>query len=477
MKLSDLMTNWSGSNPDVSGVALDSRKVESGFLFAALKGTNLDGRKFINKALENGAVCILTHVGTPQPDMPDCIAWVAVDDPAAELAKISARFYIPQPKHHVCITGTNGKTSVADMVRQIWQLCGVQGASVGTLGVIADGYYQDLGMTSPDPVTLHQELSKLAKSDISHVALEASSHGLEQRRLEGVKPDIIAFTNFTQDHLDYHNTMDEYRRAKLRLFTELADADSCAVVNADGAGADAFINAAKQRGLPLKTVGVSGYDLTLEKSDVYGDGFALSFNLSNKTYDIHLPLVGRFQVDNALLAFMIAVQSGCLIDDAVVALSKLQPIRGRMQRVGSHPVYVDYAHTPDGLETALKSLRPHCSGKLHLVFGCGGDRDQEKRQVMGQIAGNLADYIVVTDDNPRSESPDDIRAMVMVGCPEAENIGDREQAIRHAISVLEKDDVLLVAGKGHETGQIYGDQVRPFNDVDVTEKILQVAHV
>ncbi len=477
MKLSDVISGHMGPDPEISDLVLDSRQVQPGVVFAALKGTQVDGRTFIPQALSNGAVAILTHADTPKPEGCEA-AWLAVEDPASLLAQIAAQFYAPQPQHLMCITGTNGKTSVADLLRQLCLACGDEAASVGTLGVCTANTRQDLGMTSPDAITLHKALQSLAKSGVTHVALEASSHGLDQRRLDGVVPSVVAFTNLTQDHLDYHGSMAAYAQAKLRLFDRLATPTTKAVIWKDAPGADLFLDHAELNGLPVITCGHgSDVSVRLLNRQAHETGQALAFEVNGEPFAAELPLVGAFQAHNALLALAMAHSLDMPTAELVRALESLQPIPGRMQRVGRSAVYVDYAHTPDGLETALQAISEHARGVVHVVLGCGGDRDRDKRAKMGAIAQRLADHVIVTDDNPRREDPASIRAAILTGCPKATEIADRRAAIHQAMQNLGDGDVLLIAGKGHEQGQILADRTVPFDDVKVAQEALEAVDV
>jgi len=448
---------------DIAGLTCDSRAVRPGYLFAALPGTRVDGRDFIDAAVEKGAVAVLAPVGTR--------ADVSVIEDAnvrQRFARMAANFYGDQPAHVAAITGTNGKTSTASFLRQIWQQLGCKAASVGTLGVHGTGFDEPGTLTTPDPVQLHDTLSRLAKGGIDHLAMEASSHGLEQFRLDGVRIEAAGFTNISRDHLDYHGTMQAYLAAKLRLFSQVLDEDGTAVINADSAEGQDIAAAALQRDLQVMTFGRGGQDIQLIAQVAHSDGQTLSLRINDQDVEINLPLAGSFQVENALCALGLAIAMGADARKAAQALESLDGVPGRLQKVGNvrgAAVYVDYAHTPDALQTVLQALRPHASGKLHVLFGCGGDRDAGKRPQMGEVATVHADRIIVTDDNPRSEDPDHIRAEIISACPTAIEISDRRQAIHNAVQALGDGDVLVLAGKGHEQGQIVGDEVRPFDDV------------
>ena len=458
---------------DVTGLTADSRKVESGFIFAALKGVAADGRDYIPQAIEAGAIAIL---GEDLPDIDGAVA-IDVDNARLALAKASARFYPTQPETIIGITGTNGKSSTVDFLRQIWTHAGLQAASMGTLGAIGPKGSIDLGHTTPDPVAIHETLSTLAHDGVSHVAMEASSHGLAQFRLDGVKLTSVAFTNLTQDHLDYHKTMEEYRAAKLRLFGDLAPNGCPAVVNADSGERTAFEAEAKAHGLNVISVGWRGSDLKIEELMPRATGQRLFLNWRGERAAVDLPLIGEFQALNALTAAGLALGEGMDLQTVCDGLSKLKPVKGRLEYVGESDsgagVFVDYAHTPAGLDVLIRAARPHTAGRLIIVFGCGGDRDKGKRAQMGEIAAKHADHVIVTDDNPRSEDPARIRADVLSTVPQGREIGDRGEAIRTAISELKKGDTLLIAGKGHETGQIIGDKVVPFSDQDTAMAALK----
>lgn len=463
----------------IEGLTADSRKVRPGFMFAAIPGTAADGRRFMPSALAGGAAAILTTADTD-------LAAFGVDNVAVPvlratdvrraLALMAAKFYGRQPDVTVAVTGTSGKTSVADFTRQIFTLCGRRAASIGTIGVVKPdgGVYGAL--TTPDPVTLAQLLAYLAGEGVSHLAFEASSHGLDQRRLDGVRIKAAAYTNLGRDHLDYHPTVEDYLAAKLRLFDTLLPDDGVAVVNLDDRHADAVVHASTRRGLTVIGVGTS------EACDIYlvsvsRDGYAQDVVIrhAGRDYRVRLALIGDYQAGNAALAAGLAIAAGEAPDDVFQALGSLKGVNGRLEVVGvanGAPVIVDYAHKPDALEAALAALRPFASGRLISVFGCGGDRDKGKRPIMGAISARAADITIVTDDNPRTEDPAEIRRAVMVQAPGAIEIGDRHEAIAHALSIARAGDVVLIAGKGHETGQIVGDRVLPFCDHDVIRDVL-----
>lgn len=465
---------------EITGLTCDSRKVKPGYLFAAFPGAHADGREFIAEALGRGAVAVLAPPGTHlyPPTLP--VRLLNVENPRRALALMAARFYNRQPATIAAVTGTNGKTSVVSFVRQIWARLGRPAASMGTLGTVAPGVETVGGLTTPDAVDLHRDLAALAEAGASHLAFEASSHGLAQYRLDGVEVKAAGFTNLTRDHLDYHGTMDAYGAAKLRLFTDVTVGDGAAVINADDPAAPAFIKAARKRGLAVITYGTAGEALRLQRCEPLGDGQRLRIIVDGQPHDVVLPLVGAFQAMNALCALGLAIATGSDAGAAVAALAGLEGVRGRLQMAARHPngapVFVDYAHTPDALDAVLKTLRPHVKGRLIVVFGCGGNRDAGKRPQMGRIAEERADMAFVTDDNPRGENPAAIRRQILAASPRAREIGDRRQAINAAVASLGPDDLLLVAGKGHESGQIVGDAVIPFDDVTVVgEAVVEVA--
>lgn len=474
MKLRDLIEGYAGPGADteITGLTADSRKVQAGYVFAALQGVIADGRDYIPGALKAGAVAV---IGRDLPAM-EAIALEA-DEPRLALAKAAARFYARQPELTVAITGTNGKSSTVDFLRQIWASAGLQAASMGTLGAIGPSGHIDLGHTTPDPVAIHATLDTLAGEGVTHAAMEASSHGLAQFRLDAVRLGAVAFTNLTQDHLDYHNTMDEYRGAKLRLFSELAPRGVPAVVNADSDQRLFFEDAAKQAGLDVVSVGWRGEDLKIEELMPKATGQRIFLDWRGEKAAVDLPLIGEFQALNALTAAGLALVTGTPLQDVATGMAALKPVKGRLEFVGQTRegagVFVDYAHTPAGLDVLIRAARPHTAGRLVVVFGCGGDRDKGKRPLMGGVAAKHADHVIVTDDNPRSEDPASIRADVLAGTPGGVEIGDRGEAIRRAVADLEKGDTLLIAGKGHETGQIIGDKVIPFSDQDTAMDALK----
>ncbi len=466
MKLSALIDGWRGSpDPEVEGLTADSRTVRPGYVFAALPGAKADGRAFIAQAVERGAVAVIASPGTSAP-----VPVLADREPRRALALAAARFFGRQPETVAAVTGTNGKTSVAAFVRQIFAACGHSAASLGTVGVVAPSGERPLAHTTPDPVVVHAELARLAEEGVTHLALEASSHGLDQHRLDGVRIKAAAFTNLTRDHLDYHPNFEAYRAAKLRLFADLLPAGGAAVLDADSEEAVHFGAVALARGLRSITVGAHGSEIRLLSRDAHLDGQTLTVEAFGARRTIRLPLTGGFQASNALVAAGLAIGCGEDIDAVLAALETLKGAKGRLDRVATAasgaPIFVDYAHTPDALETVLKTLRPHVTGRLRVVFGCGGDRDPGKRPMMGRAAAENADDVIVTDDNPRSEAPSAIRAQILAEAPNAREIGDRAAAIAAGVEALEPGDALVIAGKGHEAGQIVGATVLPFDDSD-----------
>ncbi len=467
MRLSVLAGEAISPDPDIVGLTADSRAVERGFLFAALPGVAADGASFIAQAEERGAAAILAR-----PGVKSRLPAVADETPRRRLSQMAATFFPLQPQFIAGITGTNGKTSTALFAAQLWQLLGKKSASMGTLGVRGATFNAPLAHTTPDPVMLHKTLHDAARAGITHLAMEVSSHGLAQHRADGVKFSVAAFTNITQDHLDYHANFEDYLNAKLRLFTELLQADGCAVVNDNDELAARFSNATTNAKKALKTVGVRGADLKLTDTKPHAAGLRISVRAKNRVHDLNLPLVGAFQAENALVAAAIVIASGEPADKVLPLLERLEPIPGRMERaasIGGASLYVDYAHTPDAVATALNALRPHTEGRLIAIIGAGGDRDTQKRTLMGAAAAENADVVIVTDDNPRTEDPAAIRRQMLEGCPGATEIGDRGKAIAAGAAMLEDGDVLLIAGKGHETGQVVGGETLPFNDVEVAK--------
>jgi UDP-N-acetylmuramoyl-L-alanyl-D-glutamate--2,6-diaminopimelate ligase len=459
----------------VRGVTADSRTVTQGDVFVAIAGGKANGMRFVPAAVDAGAVAI---VGERPPDapLPDAVAFVRVANARRALALMAAKIYPRQPAVIAAVTGTSGKTSVAAFTRQIWTALGHRAASIGTIGIVSPGGEIYGSLTTPDPVALHRSLDKLAGDGVTHLAIEASSHGLDQARLDGLRLAAGGFTNITRDHLDYHPDFDAYLAAKLRLFGELLTPGAAAVIDADHDHADAVIAAAQARRLSIMTVGRKGSAIRLLEARI--DGFAqmLRLDYGGKAHSVRLPLVGAFQVENALVAAGLAIATGGAPDAVLAALTHLTGAKGRLERLGTcrgAPIFVDYAHKPDALAKALDALRPYVTGRLVVVFGAGGDRDRGKRPLMGAIASEKADRVIITDDNPRSEDAAAIRAAIIAAAKGAIEIGDRRQAIRNAVADLQPGDVLLVAGKGHETGQIIGDRTIPFSDHEAVATALK----
>jgi UDP-N-acetylmuramoyl-L-alanyl-D-glutamate--2,6-diaminopimelate ligase len=479
IKLSELLRRDVASDPVITGVTADSRKVAPGSLFVALPGTAADGRAFIPQALSQGAAAVLAPADTDAAMAP---VLVTSGDVRRAYAIAARSFYGAQPATCVAVTGTNGKTSVAAFCRQIWAALGLHSASMGTLGVLAQSGNVNRaltgpGLTSPDAADAARMLADLAAGGVTHLALEASSHGIDQRRLDGVTLKAAAFTNLSQDHLDYHGDMEAYRAAKLRLFETLLPRGRTAVLNADSDAYSSFAAASIMSGLGVMGVGERGRDLSLVARQATPEGQRLTIDARGTMYEVLLPLAGAFQASNALVAAGLCIAAGETPERVLAGLEKITGAQGRLQRIpgsGKGEVYVDYAHTPDGLETVLKALRPHATGRLIVVFGAGGDRDKGKRPLMGEIAGRLADVAIVTDDNPRSEDPAAIRKAVREGCPKAQEIGDRRAAIQQAIAMMGDGDVVVIAGKGHEQGQIIGGTTHPFDDATVAAEALRL---
>lgn len=451
---------------DITGLTADSRKVEPGNLFVALAGTRANGAEFAADAALKGAVAILaaSEEGLGGTGLPVIVA----ADARLALARMAAGFFGLQPRVIGAVTGTAGKTSVASFLRQIWAHAGEQAAMIGTTGVTAPGRVEYGSLTTPDPVDLHRLLADLASTGVTHTAMEASSHGLMQRRLDGVALSVAGFTNLGRDHLDYHPDMDDYFRAKMRLFDTLLPKGEPAVIFADDAWSERAVKAAEQAGAQTMTVGRKGGFLALKRVEHLRHKQVGEIHHDGRIFEVHLPLAGDFQFANALVAAGMAIGSGVAVDTALEALETLKGASGRLDLVGTTPdgapCYVDYAHKPDALENVLSAVRPFTTGRVVVVFGCGGDRDRGKRPIMGEIATRLADVAIVTDDNPRSEEPATIRAEIMAAAPGASEIGDRAEAIRTAVGMLGHGDTLIVAGKGHEEGQTIGQTVLPFSD-------------
>ena len=481
MKLSDLFGEDATIEPqaqalEVTGLAVDSRAVKPGDLFFALAGAKTDGARFVDAAIAAGAVAIAGS----QPPAGGCgVPFVRTSNPRRALSLAAAKFFSRQPSTIAAVTGTSGKTSVAAFTRQIWQRLGFEAASIGTIGLVSPKRTVYGSLTTPDPIALHRQLDEIAREGVTHLAFEASSHGLDQFRLDGVRVNAGAFTNLSRDHMDYHPDVAHYLGAKLRLFRDLVADGGAAVISADHDCSREVVEVASKRKLRLITVGHNGdgagEGIRVEASAI--DGFAQRLELEHlgRRYSIRLPLVGEFQIENAVVAAGLAIGTGSDPDQVFAALEQLEGAKGRLERVGEHngaPIFVDYAHKPDALTKALQALRPYTKRKLIVVFGAGGDRDAGKRPLMGAIAADNADEVIITDDNPRSENPAAIRAAIMAAAKGAREIGDRSEAIAGAIAGLAKGDVLLIAGKGHETGQIIGDHVLPFSDHDAVASAL-----
>ena len=481
MRLRDLFSDDAMIEPRaeatvVTGLAVDSRAVKPGDLFFALAGHKTDGARFIDAAIASGAAAVAAdHAPQADPGVP----FVVTPNPRRALALAAAKFYPRQPATIAAVTGTSGKTSVAAFTRQIWQRLGHTSASIGTIGLVSPKRTVYGSLTTPDPIALHRQLDEIAREGVTHLAFEASSHGLDQYRLDGVRVSAGGFTNLSRDHMDYHPDAAHYLAAKLRLFRDLVAAGGPAVISADHDCSQAVIDAARAKNLRILAVGGkgdgAGEGIRLIEAEI--DGFAQKLVLEHRgrKHAVRLPLVGEFQIENALVSAGLAIGTGSEADQVFKALEHLQGAKGRLERVGERngaPIFVDYAHKPDALAKALQALRPYAKRKLVVVFGAGGDRDAGKRPLMGAIAAENADSVIVTDDNPRSENPDLIRSAILSTATGAREIGDRAEAIRTAIAGLQRGDALLIAGKGHETGQIIGDRTLPFSDHDAVAAAL-----
>jgi len=462
------------SDVDVTGLTCDSRAVKPGFVFAALPGTVTDGREYIESALGNGASAILSTEGLELP-----VPYLASAEPRLAYAQMAARLYAGQPETLVAMTGTNGKSSTVEFLRQIWAYAGKLAACFGTLGVQAPNGYRPLTHTTPDAVALHKTLAELMKEGVTHAAMEASSHGLDQYRLDAVKITAAGFTNLTQDHFDYHVDAEDYFLAKARLFSKLTPADAPVVINTNDEYGQRLVKMCEERGQEVMQVGWAGQDIRIDEVMPRASSQIVTLIAKGQRHKIELPLAGEFQVLNAISALGLALVTGVDMDTALEALENLRGVAGRMERAGQTkdgaPIFVDFAHTEDGLDKLLRSVRPHTMGKIIVAFGCGGDRDPDKRPKMGRVAAKLADDVIVTDDNPRTEEVASIRKAVLKGCPEATEIGDRAAAIREGIRRLGPQDCLVIAGKGHEQGQIVGTEVIPFSDVEQVKLALKEA--
>lgn len=460
----------------ITGLTADSRSVKPGYLFAAIPGTRLDGRDFIDAAVRAGAAAVLAPPDVTPERLSPGISLITDDNPRRSLARMAAVFYGRHPATIAAVTGTNGKTSVASFTRQIWAATGLKAASMGTLGVVGPGIGSPGNLTTPDPVELHRRLHELARQDIEHVAMEASSHGIDQFRLDGVPIRAAAFTNLTRDHLDYHGSMAAYRKAKLRLFRDLLMPGGAMVVNAETPEYPALLEIARERGLEVYSYGLAKGSIRCRSMEPTEEGWRLTLDVLGTTHDIAFPLMGSFQVENALAALGLVIACGGEYARSATALEVLEGVPGRMETVArlasGARVIVDYAHTPDALETVLTAARPHVGRRLVVVFGCGGDRDRGKRPEMGALAARHADGVVITDDNPRTEDPSAIRKEIAAACPEGVEVAGRRDAIGVALSQLREGDILIVAGKGHETGQIIGNEVLPFSDAEVIREFV-----
>ncbi|MER8637097.1 UDP-N-acetylmuramoyl-L-alanyl-D-glutamate--2,6-diaminopimelate ligase [Mesorhizobium sp. M1365] len=460
---------------EVTGISSDSRQVTRGVVFFALSGSKADGAAYAADAASRGAAAIVVGKGSAVAGLP--VPVLVVDDPRLALALSAARFFGMQPQTMVAVTGTSGKTSVAAFTRQIWEQAGFAAASIGTTGVVAPGRNEYGSLTTPDPVALHRLLKELAEAGVTHASMEASSHGLDQRRLDGVKLAAGGFTNLGRDHMDYHPTVEDYHRAKLRLFDALLPKGAPAVIFADDSWSEPTIKAARAAGLNVLTVGRHGDFLRLKRVEHERHRQRAEVEADGVLHEVDLPLAGDFQIANALVSAGLAISTGTSVAKALMALEKLKGAPGRLDLVGTAangaPVYVDYAHKPDALENVLASVRPFTTGRVIVVFGCGGDRDRGKRPIMGEIATRLADVVIVTDDNPRSEVPETIRAAILEAAPGAIEIGDRRKAIHEAVGMLHAGDTLIVAGKGHEEGQTIGTETLHFSDHEEVRSALR----
>jgi UDP-N-acetylmuramoyl-L-alanyl-D-glutamate--2,6-diaminopimelate ligase len=458
----------------VTDIYDNSKKVTAGGVFVALKGSSADGRAYIDEALSNGAVCIISDCenSTHRVEMKNNILFIFVKNARAELAHMASKFFYSNFDNVVAVTGTNGKSSTVDMVRQIWINAGIGGASIGTLGVISGKNSEKLSanLTSPGAVDLHRILSKLQEQKIKNVVLEASSHGIDQDRISGLKFDVCAFTNFSHDHLDYHRILENYWRAKERLFSEIAGEKTVIVVNANDEYSHKICAVAKNRKMKCISYGYGSNDIKIIDVKYEGTHQRVKILFFGKEISFALPLQGTFQVYNALCAAAICYFTGAKLEDIITGLAKLHPINGRLELVSqirSANIYLDYAHSPDALKNAILSLRNHTENRVIVVFGCGGNRDAHKRILMGKIAQEFADIAIVTDDNPRNENPEQIRKMILEGCSAAKEIADRKNAIEYAIDMLCEGDTLLVAGKGHENYQQIDNEFIDFSDREV----------
>ncbi|NNM76190.1 UDP-N-acetylmuramoyl-L-alanyl-D-glutamate--2,6-diaminopimelate ligase [Sphingomonas sp. ID1715] len=459
------------SDVEITGFAIDHRKVAPGTVFGAFRGSRFNGEDFIAQAIAFGAAAVVAAPNAQVAGVPH----IASDDPRRVFAQLAARFFAPYPATTVAVTGTNGKTSSVELTRQLWRLAGHNAASIGTLGVTTAHDQVLTGLTTPDIVTFLSNVAGLKREGVTHLSFEASSHGLDQKRTEGLPVRAAGFTNLSRDHLDYHGDMHSYFAAKLRLFEEVVDEDGAAVVWADdGAHSDRVVEVSRARGLRVLTVGERGEALRLVSRTPSRLGQQLVIEAEGKSYKVTLPLIGAYQAANACVAAGLVIATGGDTARALEHLARVTPVRGRLERAAitraGAPIYVDYAHTPDAIEAAAAALRPHTKGRLIIVFGAGGDRDQGKRPEMGRVASRVGDLVIVTDDNPRTEDAALIRREILAGAPDAREIAGRREAIAEAVAIAGADDVILLAGKGHEQGQIVGDRVLPFDDVTVARE-------
>ena len=473
MRLNSLVPGLSGEagEQNVTGFAIDHRKIAPGNIFGAFRGEKFNGEDFIEAAIRAGAIAIVAH---PEAQVEGAVH-IVDDEPRRLFAQMAARYFTPTPMHVAAVTGTNGKTSIAELTRQLWRMDGFNSASIGTLGVTTADEQVKTGLTTPDIVTFLSNMSGLAREGVSHAIFEASSHGLAQYRTEGLPVQVGAFTNLSRDHLDYHGDMDSYFEAKMRLFDEVVASAGTAVIWADDdPWSGKAIQRAMDRGLELFTVGEKGTTLRLVSQTPTHLGQVLMVKAQGDTHRISLPLIGAYQAANILCAAAIVLATGGQLANIFDHMQRVQPVRGRMERAvitrAGAPVYVDYAHTPDALRAAIEALRPHVTGRLITIFGAGGDRDKGKRPEMGKVAREMSDHVIVTDDNPRSEDSAVIRAEILAGATGAEEIADRRSAIAKAIDIAGPQDIILLAGKGHEQGQVVGDRVIPFDDVEVSRE-------
>ncbi|HSE73545.1 MAG TPA: UDP-N-acetylmuramoyl-L-alanyl-D-glutamate--2,6-diaminopimelate ligase [Dongiaceae bacterium] len=473
--IDDLRLQSGDGDVDVRDLAVDSRRLRPGALFAALPGARFDGRDFVPAAIKGGASAILAPDGSRFADLPQGVALLTAREPRRALALIAARFFARQPHCIAAVTGTGGKTSTVAFARQLWSLEGREAASIGTLGVVSRKLNDPGSLTTPDPIALQRILAQLADNGVTHLAIEASSHGLDQHRLDGVEITAAAFTNLSQDHLDYHADMARYFEAKLRLFSDLLPEGGTAVVNLKLAEAPRVIETARKRRHRLITFGNGEADIRIRKQTPTPQGQLLELSLFGAHHVTEFPVAGGFQAENLLAAIGLVVGSGSDANKIAGLVGSMVGVAGRIEHVADTPaggaVYVDYAHKPGALEAVLTTLRPHAARQLVVVFGCGGDRDRGKRPMMGEIATRLADRVIVTDDNPRSEPPASIRSEILARAPGAVEVGERAEAIRVAMSELKAGDLLVIAGKGHETYQIVGDRTYPFDDAEVARQI------